>query len=176
MVVPSLSWENDWASRKKTATKVKCVFFRMGAHPSGWSCRRAAPLAPGPAAPAGTPRPPRRPCARSRQSAPEKTVFVLSAFPYVCPKPVLVKRSHLYTNGSKKRRFFDYNTTVDEHEDDRFAERKDGISKDSLRTCRKRVVVSFQLFLCLSRACLGKSSCSINKMASQKRRFSFRTR
>ena len=27
-------------------------------------------------------------------------------FPYVCPEPVLVKRSHLYMNGSQKDRFF----------------------------------------------------------------------
>ena len=37
---------------------------------------------------------------------------------------------------AQKEAFFAYNTTVDEHEDDRFAERKDGIGEDRLRACR----------------------------------------
>jgi hypothetical protein len=35
----------------------------------------------------------------SAVSNPEETVVFFECFPYVCPEPVLVKRSHLYVNG-----------------------------------------------------------------------------
>jgi hypothetical protein len=33
--------------------------------------------------------------------SPEKTVVFFECFPYVCPESVLIKRSHLYINGSE---------------------------------------------------------------------------
>jgi hypothetical protein len=45
------------------------------------------------------------PPSRRRAATPEKTIVFFECFAYVCPEPVLVKRSDLYRNGSKHYRF-----------------------------------------------------------------------
>ena len=82
--------------------------------------------------------PARRPSRRFRRL--RKTPLFLS-FPYVCPKPVLVKKIVFIYKCLKKRGVF--RTGV-------------GGCQEALRT--KRLSVSTVSYMCLSRACLGKLS------------------
>ena len=79
---------------------------------------------------------------------------VFECFPYVCPEPVLVKRSHSYTNGSKRPRFSDSDRCLGYR-----GEPSGGwvavVDRQTALASRKRAF--FEFSLCLSRACLGKN-------------------
>ena len=76
-----------------------------------------------------------------------KNAFFSQHFSYVCPEPVLVKRSYLYKNGSTKGRCSHRVSKLDH-----CAHRR------HVREAAIRLQKNFppQYFQCLSQACLGK--------------------
>ena len=81
----------------------------------------------------------------------EKTIVRSECFPCVCPEPVLVKRSHLYTNGSKLPFSHTYEWS--------------GCTQSLAASTRRQHASPcehhafsqlFLLVMCRSRACLGK--------------------
>jgi hypothetical protein len=98
----------------------------------------------------------------------QENASVFECFPYVCPEPVLVKRSFLYKNGFQKGV-----PTMEYIEP--FSLGPGGVlpspralprfcaapyahaqQEETVRLCLRHLVPFSQLSLCLSRACLGK--------------------